>query len=671
MSDTSPILALPLIQPAQAQKHVTHNEALRLLDVLVQAAVSTRGANTPPATPAAGERHIVGSAPTGLWAGQAGRIALWEDPSGWAFLTPLEGWTAHVVAEDAAAVFIDGAWVGAAERSLRVLMLGVGTDADVTSRLAVASPASVFSHAGASHRMTLNKAATGDTASLSFQNGFSGRAEMGLVGDDTFRLQVSPDGAAFLTAVEAAPATGILRLPQGVRSDGFALRDAADPTKAAQFTLSGLTTGVTRSYTLPDVTGTLAHTTNGAQTFAGAITVSAATATLGTSTATSTYGVGTGSTASGNTKTVNLGTGGASGSTTVVNVGPATAGAGGSLVINTPTVTFAATVGAVGMAQANLTALYAGLGGATADATNRLSVNTPAVLFNHAGAGTETTLNKAAAGDDAALAFKTGFSARALAGLLGSDDFTLKVSADGSAFAEALVADRASGRVRFATGIALDAQAADPAGPANGWVWLHGPSGKLRARIGGQTRSLGDSEVPWLTPPVGEYVQTCAGIGGGATATLAGAADRMDIFPFIPRADITVDRLALNCTAAVAGALAKIVVFAADANGRPDALVTETGTLDCGTTGNKLATVSMSFMRGTTYWVGVRHSATATLSVWASTATPDINGGNPVTTARKTLRRTLAFATPAPATGGFLSSEITTASAPAIWLRVA
>ena len=37
-------------------------------------------------------------------------------------------------------------------------------------------------------------------------------------------------------------------------------------------------------------------------------------------------------------------------------------------------------------------------------------------------------VNKAAAGNDAAFAFKTGFSARALIGLLGNDDFSFKVS---------------------------------------------------------------------------------------------------------------------------------------------------------------------------------------------------------------------------------------------------
>ena len=81
-------------------------------------------------------------------------------------------------------------------------------------------------------------------------------------------------------------------------------------------------------------------TLSGTLTASGTVTTSGATATIGTSTGTATYGMGTGATTTGVTKTVNLGTGGASGSTTVVNIGSATAGAGGTTVINTPTVTF-------------------------------------------------------------------------------------------------------------------------------------------------------------------------------------------------------------------------------------------------------------------------------------------------------------------------------------------
>ena len=207
----------------------------------------------------------------------------------------------------------------------------------------------------------------------------------------------------------------------------FQLAHDADPTRRAIFDLAGIAAGTVRAFALLDVSTELAglsgaQTFDGDKIFAGELEASGPVATIGTAPGTVTYGVGIGATASGATKTVNLGTGGGSGSDTVVNIGSATPGADGAMVVNTPTVTFANGVTVVGMPQANLTALLLGLGGAVADAWNRLSVNTPAVLLNNAGAGIEATINKAAPANDASFAFKTGFSARALIGLLGSDE---------------------------------------------------------------------------------------------------------------------------------------------------------------------------------------------------------------------------------------------------------
>jgi hypothetical protein len=252
--------------------------------------------------------------------------------------------------------------------------------------------------------------------------------------------------------------------------------------------LAAIAAGATRSFTLPDVSTELAglsgaQTFDGDKTFAGELTTSGPVATIGTAPGTATYRLGSGATASGATKTVNLGTGGAAGSDTIVNIGSDTPGADGTTVINTPTVTFANGVATVGMPQANLTALLLGLGGAVADAWNRLSVNTPAVLLNHAGAGIEATVNKAAGANDAAFAFKTGFSARALIGLLGSDDFSFKVSPDGSAYHDAILIDRNSGRVELPKPVVLPAVSSAPAAPSSGKLALYS-----RSRAG----------MPWL-----------------------------------------------------------------------------------------------------------------------------------------------------------------------------
>ncbi len=276
------------------------------------------------------------------------------------------------------------------------------------------------------------------------------------------------DGSAWVSA----------GLPAFFSDAVFQLAHDADPTRRAVFDLAAIAAGITRSFALPDVSTELAglsgeQTFDGDKTFAGDLTASGAVATIGTAPGTATYGVGAGATASGAAKTVNLGTGGLAGSDTVVNIGSDTPGADGTTVVNTPIVTFANVVTVVDMPQANLTAQFLGLGGATADTFNRLSINAPAVLLNNAGADIEATVNKAAPADDAAFAFKTGFSARALFGLLGDDDFRVKVSPDGSTFHDALQVDRTSGRVELPKPIVLPGLVAAPSPPASGKLALY------------------------------------------------------------------------------------------------------------------------------------------------------------------------------------------------------
>ena len=227
MPDTSTILSLPLILPAQAQKHVTHNEALRLLDIIVQLAVIDRTLANPP-VPAAGARYIVPAAATGAWAGNTGKIAIYEDGV-WQFVTALAGWQAWVADEAAVAVFNGTTWVTQADAPLVVGQLGISATADATNRLAVSSPATLLNNAGAGHQVKVNKAAATDTASLLFQSGFSGRAEMGVIGHDDFGIKVSPDGTSFFTAMSVARANGQITLPAALRLGG----QAVDPVSPA------------------------------------------------------------------------------------------------------------------------------------------------------------------------------------------------------------------------------------------------------------------------------------------------------------------------------------------------------------------------------------------------------------------------------------------------------
>jgi hypothetical protein len=105
--------------------------------------------------------------------------------------------------------------------------VGIGATADATNRLAVAAPATLLTHAGAGHQLKLNKAAPGDTASLLFQTGWSGRAEMGTAGNDSLSIRVSADGAAWATALTVAAAGARVAMPGGIdMGDGSAVAPA-------------------------------------------------------------------------------------------------------------------------------------------------------------------------------------------------------------------------------------------------------------------------------------------------------------------------------------------------------------------------------------------------------------------------------------------------------------
>ncbi len=114
MAEESAKLRIPYIAAAQAQKHVTHNEGMTLLDTLVQLSVLDKDLSAPPpGSPVEGDTYIVAAGASGGWIGWDKRIARFIDGT-WRSYLPGEGdgagWLAYVSDERAFYVFTGTAW---------------------------------------------------------------------------------------------------------------------------------------------------------------------------------------------------------------------------------------------------------------------------------------------------------------------------------------------------------------------------------------------------------------------------------------------------------------------------------------------------------------------------------------------------------------------------------
>lgn len=503
---TTPNLDLPYLIAAQTQKHVTHNEALRRLDAIVQIAVLDRDLAAAPASPTEGARYIVAAGASGAWAGQVGRIAAWQDGA-WAFYPPKEGWLAWVADEDQLLAFDGAAWQAAAggagtgvasfegrtgpvvsaagdytaaeiaaapagglqatsvQAALEELetdkaplaspaftgapttpQLGINAAADATNRLSVAAAATLFTHAGAGHQVKVNKAAATATASFLFQTNFSGRAELGTSGDDDFHLKVSPDGLAWSEAIVIDKATGLVTLAN--KSVGnAALADMPAGRLKGRATAGS---GAPEDLTSAQATALLDPVVGDA------------------------------------------GAGGTKGLVPAPAAGDAAAGrflkADGTWAA--PAAGGSAPGGATGLIQFNDAGAFGGAVGIGYDkVTQKVTLTAAETLFNHNGAGRQAALNKSAAGDTASIVFQTGFSGRAELGTTGDDDFHLKVSADGSVWNEAWIVNRATGEVSVRKTLALEDQTATPSTPTSGLkLW---------------SKSVAGRRLPFVTDPNG------------------------------------------------------------------------------------------------------------------------------------------------------------------------
>jgi len=200
---------------AQAQKHVTHNDALVRLDALTHLSVITR-ASAPVGSAVEGARYLVAKVPTGLFAGRADQIAIFQD-GGWMFLAPKTGWRLFVEDEVLLVVFDGAIWrdiSGGRSTPDQFVRLGVGTAADLGNPLSAKLNNTLFTSLNVADggsgdlRFKLNKEGSAKTLSQLYQSNWVGRAETGLIGDDAYRIKISGDGSTWNTALVIDTVTG-------------------------------------------------------------------------------------------------------------------------------------------------------------------------------------------------------------------------------------------------------------------------------------------------------------------------------------------------------------------------------------------------------------------------------------------------------------------------------
>lgn len=88
---TTPDFGMPLVAAQQQQPEVTHNEAITFFSAMMNGAIDI-GLNSPPGGspgPVVGDCHIVGTSPTGAWAGKANKIAIYTT-GGWRFIPDVD-----------------------------------------------------------------------------------------------------------------------------------------------------------------------------------------------------------------------------------------------------------------------------------------------------------------------------------------------------------------------------------------------------------------------------------------------------------------------------------------------------------------------------------------------------------------------------------------------------
>lgn len=97
-------------------------------------------------------------------------------------------------------------WTIIDQSASNLAAVGIGTAADPSNPLSVYGSSALFN--GTNFSFTINKSAAANTAGVLFQDAFSARAQIGLLGSDNFSFKVSPNGSTYTTGLVFDATTG-------------------------------------------------------------------------------------------------------------------------------------------------------------------------------------------------------------------------------------------------------------------------------------------------------------------------------------------------------------------------------------------------------------------------------------------------------------------------------
>lgn len=153
--------------------------------------------------------------------------------------------------------------------------------------------------------------------------------------------------------------------------------------------------------------------------------------------------------------------------------------------------------------------------------------------------------------------------------------------------------------------------------------------------------------------------------------TIAGVANRVEMSPFFCSTPFELTEVGVSVSTAVSSAIGKCFIYNSGLDGLPGTLLWESSSdLAFNSTGYKFHSVTGSLANGRIYWVGVRHSSTATLRGVPLSSCVNLGlGSNNGTVYNTCIRSTLAYATPLPSTWTFAESQLTSSIITSIRLR--